>query len=99
MNTPRTDKLHAQINEGNGSHAEDIVTACDFARQLETELAAARAALSDIHLTAHWLAKAGPLSTPDLATAWSHFLHLSAKATLALAEAEVKRLIGKETID
>ncbi len=44
-------------------------------------------ALSDIATTAHCLAKAGPLHTPDLKTAWTHFLHLSTKATAALSKA------------
>lgn len=40
--TPRTDALQRQINERVSSHAEDICTACDFARVLELELNAER---------------------------------------------------------
>ncbi len=104
MDTPRSNAaaFHATWPIGFQRADSGRVVDLKVAQQLETELAAARAALSDIHTTAHCLAKAGPLHTPDLKTAWSHFLHLSAKATLALAaqaETEVKRLTEKETID
>lgn len=39
--------------------------------------------LNDIHILAHCLAKAGPLNTPDLATAWVRFMEISAKASNA----------------
>ncbi len=47
-------------------------------------------ALEDIHTTAHCLAKAGPLHTPDLATAWVRFMEISVKATAALSAAKQK---------
>ncbi len=47
-----------------------------------------RAALDDIHLTAHCLAKAGPLVTPTLDEAWSHFNRIAAKATNALHQTQ-----------
>lgn len=45
-----------------------------------------RAALSDIHLKAHCLTKAGPLHTLTLDKAWGHFMKIGVMATAALAE-------------
>lgn len=72
--TPRTD---ARGDEG---------VSADFARQLERENTLLRIALFDIHLKAHCLAKAGPLHTPTLSDAWSHFMQIGAMATDALWE-------------
>lgn len=44
--TPRTDKLQTTINNTEGSHAGDIVKACNFARKLERELGVANANLA-----------------------------------------------------
>jgi len=52
-------------------------------REDREKLVLARAALSDIHLTAHCIAKAGPLHTPTLQDAWGRFMEISAKATNA----------------
>lgn len=35
--TPRTDAVHNRINDSRASHADDIITATDFARELEQE--------------------------------------------------------------
>ena len=43
-----------------------------------------RAALDDIHTSAHCIAKSGPVTTPDLSTAWGKFMEIGAKAGHAL---------------
>lgn len=61
-----------------------------LARENETLRAQVRemtAALDDIHTTAHCISKAGPLSTPDLASAWNKFDQIAVKAARALAAA------------
>lgn len=70
-----------------GSPETDQELITDLARSLgaaEAQINQLRAALSDIGTTAHCLAKAGPLTTPTLDAAWSHFMAISAKATGAL---------------
>ncbi len=52
---------------------------------IERENAKLREALSEIHVAAHCISKAGPLNTPTLADAWSQFDRLAVMATAALA--------------
>jgi hypothetical protein len=86
--TPRTDAkvftAHWLIS-WNRSESGPVVDA-EFSRELECENAAMRAALHDIHIKAHCLAKAGPLSTPTLADAWPQFMRIAAMATQGLAK-------------
>lgn len=86
--TPRTDAVARPMPDPHWPNSRmggcDMVSA-DFARQLEREVNHLRAALHDIHVTAHCLAKAGPLNTPDLETAWVRFMRLSVMATAALS--------------
>ncbi len=93
--------MHPSTPEGRAAVAQLIANAeaaameaklqaiLDERREVVTRIGALnttlRAALDDIHLTAHCLAKAGPLVTPTLDVAWSHFNRIAAKATAALA--------------
>lgn len=45
--TPRTDAVHEKINASDECQAEDIITAMDFARGLERELAHAQSRIDE----------------------------------------------------
>jgi hypothetical protein len=47
-NTPRTDACYHMIINSDACHADDIITACDFARTLEVELAEARKLMLEV---------------------------------------------------
>jgi hypothetical protein len=51
-----------------------------------------RETLEEIGTHAHCLAKAGPLNTPTLAAAWSHFMQLSVMATAALHRSRIAEI-------
>ncbi len=51
------------------------------------ENATLRAALEDIGTLAHCVSLAGPINTPDLATAWQKFDRISAMASQGLSKA------------
>lgn len=50
------------------------------------QISSLREALREIGTLAHCIAKAGPSTTPDLATAWAKFMRISAMADAALAQ-------------
>lgn len=50
-------------------------------KRLRESLDLSRETLSDIHLQAHCIAKAGPLNTPTLQDAWGKFMEIAAKAS------------------
>ena len=69
---------------GSSDHIIDQMEALHAQNTLHEQNALLRAALEDIHLTAHCIAKAGPLNTPTLDIAWGKFMEIGAKATNAL---------------
>lgn len=57
---------------------------------LELRLDSAVKALDEIHIAAHCAAKAGPLSIPDMQSAYVKLLHISAMATNGVRAAKGK---------
>ena len=53
--------------------------------QLRAALRIACEALDNIHITAHCIAKAGPLNTPTLQDAWGKFMDLEVMAVKGLS--------------
>jgi hypothetical protein len=63
--------------------AQDIEIWSERAKATQEKLDEALAALHDIHITAHCIAKAGPANTPTLQDAWAKFMKIAAMATNA----------------
>lgn len=63
----------------------------DLNEKLDAALDITLAALDDIHISAHCIAKAGPFGTPTLDKAWPQFMELAVKATNAIYQARQAR--------
>jgi hypothetical protein len=59
----------------------DLINLIEAGKKLEKDRNYYKALLSEIHLTAHCVAKSGPLSTPTLEVAYSKFNQIAAMAT------------------
>lgn len=78
-------RRYAEAKDMIARFGEDYVPPTVEERKAEVaELARLREALHDIHVTAHCISKAGPLTTPTLQDAWGKFDRIAVKATGAL---------------